>query len=81
MLSRGGPVPDSIQKLKQQLDQFRSARQGRARFPEALWKAAVEQARQHGVDLVAHTRERQEVGVKPPWAGTADTTVARASTD
>ncbi len=55
MPSRGGPIPDSIQKLKQQLDQFRSARKGRARFPEALWQAAVEQARQHGVNLVAHT--------------------------
>jgi hypothetical protein len=48
-------VPDSVIQLERQFEQFRSARAGRAKLPESLWQAALEQARQHGVNLVAHT--------------------------
>lgn len=46
-------VPDSVQQLGQQFDEFRSTRSGRRKLPESLWQAAVEQARQHGVNVVA----------------------------
>ena len=43
------PIPEPIVQLQRQLDQFRSTRPHRTRLPEALWQAAVELARQHGV--------------------------------
>jgi hypothetical protein len=55
MPSRSVPVPDSMNQLQQQFDQFRRTRTGRRKLPEALWQAAVEQARRHGVNVVAHT--------------------------
>lgn len=48
-------VPDAVTQLERQFEQFRSARSGRGRLPESLWQGAVEQARQHGVNVVAHT--------------------------
>lgn len=48
-------VPDSVIHLERQFEQFRSTRAGRAKLPESLWQAAMEQARQHGVNVVAHT--------------------------
>ncbi|HEV2134626.1 MAG TPA: AAA family ATPase [Terracidiphilus sp.] len=55
MSNRSGPVPDSINQLREQLQQFRSTHPRRTRLPEALWQAAVEEARQHGAYIVAHT--------------------------
>lgn len=52
---RSGPVPDSIKQLGVQLQQFRGTHPRRTRLPEALWQAAVEEARQHGTYMVAHT--------------------------
>ena len=48
-------VPDSVIQLERQFEQFRSTRAGRAKLTESLWQAAMEQARQHGVNVVAHT--------------------------
>ena len=53
MAAKKVAVPDSVQKLGQQFEQFRSTRSGRRKLPESLWQAAVEQARQHGVNIVA----------------------------
>jgi hypothetical protein len=55
MRSRKAAVPDSVIRLERQFEQFRSTRTGRAKLPEPLWQAAVEQARQHGANAVAHT--------------------------
>lgn len=55
MGSRSGPVPDSINQLREQLQQFRSTQSRRTKLPEALWQAAAEEARQHGTYMVAHT--------------------------
>jgi hypothetical protein len=55
MGSRRGAVPDSIRHLSEQLRQFRGTHPVRTRLPEPLWQAAVEQARQHGIYMVAHT--------------------------
>jgi hypothetical protein len=45
----GSNPSESLILLQQKLEQFRSARTGRTRLPEALWQAAVELAKQHGV--------------------------------
>ena len=42
-----------MRQLGQEFDEFRSTRSGRGKLPESLWQAAVEQARQHGVNIVA----------------------------
>jgi hypothetical protein len=41
-------------QLQQQFEEFRRTRTGRRKLPEALWQSAVEEARQHGVNVVAH---------------------------
>jgi hypothetical protein len=48
-------VPDAVTQLERQFEQFRSGRSRRGRLPATLWQAAVEQARQHGANVVAHT--------------------------
>jgi hypothetical protein len=53
MGSRNDPVPDSIIQLQQRFEEFRSTQTGRAKLPDALWQAAVEQARQYGVNVVS----------------------------
>ena len=48
------PIPEPIEQLQRQLDQFRSGHPHRTRLPESLWQSAVELARQHGLYSVAH---------------------------
>ena len=58
------PIPEPIVQLQRQLDQFRSTQPHRVRLPEALWQAAVELARQHGVYPVAHPLGLDYMGLK-----------------
>lgn len=53
MAAKKVAVPDSVEQLSQQFERFRSGRSGRGRLPDSLWQAAVEQARQHGVNVVS----------------------------
>ena len=53
MAAKKVAVPDAVRQLGQEFDEFRSTRSGRGKLPEWLWQAAVEQARQHGVNVVA----------------------------
>ena len=71
MPSREVPVPDSITQLQQRFEQFRTTRTGRRKLPEALWQAAVEQARQHGVNVVAHALRLDYSGLKKRLSGTS----------
>jgi hypothetical protein len=48
-------IPEPIVQLQRQSDQFRSTRPHRTRLTEALWQAAVELVRQHGVYPVAQS--------------------------
>jgi hypothetical protein len=65
------PVPEGIAQLQRQLEQFRSSRAARTKLPESLWQAAVELARQHGINAVAHplrldyTRLKQRLSGMP----------------
>ena len=71
MPSREVPVPDSITQLEQRFEQFRTTRTRRTKLPEALWQAAVEQAREHGVNVVAHALRLDYSGLKKRLSGTA----------
>jgi hypothetical protein len=58
------PIPEPIVQLQRQFEQFRSSHPLRARIPEALWRAAVELARQHGLNAVAHPLRLDYMGLK-----------------
>src|SRR5277367_6231167 len=58
------PTPEPIVQLQRQLDQFRSTQPRRTKLPEALWEAAVELARQHGVYSVAQPLRLDYMGLK-----------------
>src|SRR6266851_2254179 len=55
MPHRNAPVPDQLQQLSRQLEEWRNAHAPRSRLPEELLAGAVELARQHGVFRTAHT--------------------------
>jgi len=42
-------IPAGLRRVYQKLERWRNMRQGRSPLPEALWKAAAEAAREHGV--------------------------------
>ena len=46
-------VPVVMRKVYRRLERWRRQRTGRARIPEALWAAAGELAREHGVNQVS----------------------------
>ena len=46
-------VPAAMRKVYRRLQRWRSERKGRERIPEALWAAAGELAREHGVNQVS----------------------------
>jgi hypothetical protein len=48
------PIPEPIAQLLRRLDELRSTRPHRTKLPEAVWQAAVELAREHGLYSVAH---------------------------
>ena len=56
-------------QLQRQFEQFRSSHPLRTRIPEALWRAAVELARQHGLQAVAHPLRLDYMGLKRRLAG------------
>jgi hypothetical protein len=66
------PIPDAIEQLQRQLDEFRSTQPHRNKLPETLWQAAVELARQHGVYSVAHPLRLDYVGLKKRLDGVSD---------
>lgn len=49
------PVATRLEDLRQQFEQWRSARTHPSPIPETLWRAAVHLARRHGVDRTART--------------------------
>ena len=42
-------IPAGLRRVYQKLERWRSAREGRSPLPDALWRAAAEAAREHGV--------------------------------
>jgi len=62
-------IPEAIVQLQRQLDQFRSTQPQRTKLPEALWEAAVELAREHGIYRVAHPLRLDYMGLKRRLGG------------
>jgi hypothetical protein len=57
-------IPEPIEQLRHQLDEFRSTQPRPRKLPESLWQAAVELAREHGVYSVAHPLRLDYMGLK-----------------
>jgi hypothetical protein len=55
MPQKDAPVPDPLEQLSRQFEEWRNAHAPRSRLPEGLWAAAVELARQRGLFRTAHT--------------------------
>ena len=53
MAAAEAEVPAAMRKVHRRLERWRRQRTGRARIPEALWAAAGELAREHGVNQVS----------------------------
>ncbi|MGA2887764.1 MAG: hypothetical protein ABSE51_06910 [Terracidiphilus sp.] len=51
-------------QLQRRFDEFRSSRPHRTKLPEALWQAAVELARVHGLHSVAQPLRLDYMGLK-----------------
>jgi hypothetical protein len=58
------PIPGPIEQLRRQFDEFRRTQPHRTKLPEALWHAAVELARKHGLHPVAHPLRLDYMGLK-----------------
>lgn len=69
MNRKSKPIPEPIEQLQRQLDQFRSTQPRRTKLPESLWQAAVELARQHGLYSVAHPLRLDYTGLKKRLGG------------
>ncbi len=63
------PIAEPIMQLQRQLAQFRSAHARRSKLPKALWQAAVEPAREHGIYAVAHPLRLDYLGLKRRLGG------------
>jgi hypothetical protein len=53
MTATESEVPVAMKKVYRRLELWRSQRTGRSRIPDAIWAAAGELAREHGVSRVA----------------------------
>lgn len=62
-------IPEAIAQLQRQLEQFRSLHPLRTKLPEPIWQAAVELARQYGVNSVAHPLRLDYAGLRRRLGG------------
>ncbi len=71
-------IPEAIAQLQRQLEQFRNTHAPRTKLPQSIWQAAVELARQHGVNSVAHPLRLDYAGLRRRLGGTAGIRRTRA---
>lgn len=70
-------LPVSVERVREQFEQWRGRKRGRERIPEGLWAAAAAAAREHGVHAVSralrleHSRLRRRVQETESIAGVA----------
>ena len=72
-------VPAGMQRICRRFERWRSSHRGRLPIPEALWAAAAEVAREHGVFRTAKILHL-EYGKLKRMAASATTPVRRTST-
>lgn len=57
-------IPDDLEQLRRRFEEFRATQPKRSRFPEALWTAAAELAKRHGVNRTAHVMRLEYGGLR-----------------
>ena len=57
-------IGEPIAQLQRELEEYRRLRPRRAKLPEAIWDAAAELAREHGVHAVAQALRLDYMGLK-----------------
>ena len=65
-------IPVPITELSGQLEQFRSTHPPRTKLPPSLWQSAVEQARCHGLYVVARSLKLDYSTLKKRLNGSAE---------
>lgn len=76
MPKRTGPLPEPINQLQTQLQQFRATHAPRTRLPATVWQSAAELARCHGLYVVARSLKLDYRTLKKHVNGSAES-VAR----
>jgi hypothetical protein len=61
---RAESIGEPIAQLQRELEEYRRLRPRRAKLPEAIWDAATELAREHGVHAVAQALRLDYMGLK-----------------
>ncbi len=71
MTRNNRPIPEALVPLRQQFEQFRATHPARSKLPPALWAAATELAKEHGLYTVAHALRLDYMGLKKRLGGSA----------
>jgi len=66
------PTRNSLSGIRRQFESWRKSRKRGTRIPEALWRAAVEAAREHGVSKAAQELGLDYYGLKKRLESTAE---------
>lgn len=64
MVPEAAEISGDLEQLRRRFDEFRAARSGRSRFPGALWAAAAEAAKRHGVNRTAQVLRLEYGGLR-----------------
>lgn len=57
-------IADDLEQLRRRFEEFRATQPKRSRFPEALWAAAAEMAKRHGVNRTAQALRLEYGGLR-----------------
>jgi hypothetical protein len=57
-------IPEDLEQLRRRFEEFRATQPKRSPFPEALWTAAAESAKRHGVNRTAHVLRLEYGGLR-----------------
>jgi len=72
-------IPAGLRRVHRKLERWRSTRPGRSPLPEALWRAAGEAAREHGVFRTGQVLHLEYGKLKRIMAATTSGSVSRTA--
>ncbi len=72
-------IPVGLRRVHRKLERWRSTRPGRSPLPDALWRAAGEAAREHGVFRTGQVLHLEYGKLKRMMAATASGSVSRTA--
>ena len=75
------PTRDILSDVRRQFESWRKSRKRGTRIPEALWRAAAEAAREHGVSKAAQALGLDYYGLKTRLESTAELCESEAAAE